>query len=380
MPNLKKRPAKGRHVNPWDSFSWWERFFPMAWLSAVAVIVAMPQAMGAEPLADTRHRFAVVVGIESYDLLPDHLRVENARQDATLIGEALDGAAYDQVRILTDSSATRENLEALLSDDLSSKVGPGDLLMLYFVGLGVGGDFGQPRLLMYETDPDALEQTSWAVADLGEILRRDIQAGYLVLITDASHEGELNGLALMGPTADSWPEMPCPSMEIASTGPREASVPGVFAQAFAQAIGGAADQSADGQVSSGELFRFILNTVPAATDDRQHPTVNARYDPSFTLGLVDDSTHATQSALSQGPRIDKVKFLIRDGISGTVQCRDGEVVLCDPSCYLWDVPVGECEVSAVSGQNRQQATVEVSRRGRVLCSMGPEGLSCGEGP
>ena len=126
---------------------------------AIAAALATHPAAAAGP-----RRLAVVVGVEDYGALGPILPVAGARDGAARVAEALERAGFDQVRLYTDASATRANIEAVLAREIGPRTGPADLFLLYFVGHGLGGDFGEPRLLLHDTDPDAVERTSWPVA------------------------------------------------------------------------------------------------------------------------------------------------------------------------------------------------------------------------
>jgi hypothetical protein len=324
---------------------------------------------GVPALAAGPQRAAVVVGIEAYDHLPAELRIRDARQDAVRVAEVLETqAGFQQVRLLTDASATRAAMETLLRGGFS--LGPEDLFLLYFVGQGIGGDFGDPRLLTYDADPAAIDQSGWPVAELALALQQGVRAGHILVVTDASHAGTLEDVALMGPTPDQWPEALQASMVLASSGPREIAQASVFAEAFVTALGGRADASGEGQVSSGELVRHLVESVPGATGDHQHPTVSALYDP--TIVIADPGVVA-----AMGPEvIDRVKFVFHAGVSPTVQCAGAPVTVCDPSCYVWDLSPGSCEASAVFGERRQAFTAEVEHRGAWVCEDVRGRLSC----
>lgn len=323
--------------------------------------------------------FAVVVGLSTFELLPHDLAPQaGGRADAAAVADALEGAlAFDEVRLLTDAAATRAGLEAVLSQELGARVGPEDLFFLYFTGPAVGGDFGEPRLLLYDTDPDLLQRTSYAITELGADLSTWIAAERVVVITDTSFEGQVGGLALMGPTPDQWPAPAASSMILSSTAPREISQPGVFGPALVEGLSGEADRSGDGRLTSGELSRFLVTRVPEVSGDAQHPTVDPRTDPSFELGEL---TAAARGLETGPPTVDKVKVVFRGGVSSTLACGQDRVVVCEPRCYLFEVPEGTCEASAVIGDSRKKATFEVTERGRWVCSAQDDGqLACQHG-
>lgn len=324
--------------------------------------------------AEAPRRTAVVVGIEAYAHLDQQHRVQGARDDAMRVAEALETrGGFQHVRLLTDASATRTAIESLFADSLG--LGPQDLFLLYFVGHGIGGDFGEPHLLTYDSDPDTVERSAWPVAELAASISGGTKAGSIVVITDTSHGGSLENLALMGPSPEQWPAFDRPSMVISASGPREPAVAGALAQAFAGAISGRADSSADGVVTTGELYRHLVRTVPSSTGDSQHPTVSAGHDPTIVVAALDLGDQA-----GSRDRIDKLKFVFRSGISPTVHCEHAPVVACDPSCYVWDVEPGECTASAVIDDRRQSVRLQILQRGGWVCEDSGSGLACVAGP
>ena len=340
--------------------------------AAVLALTLLPGIVRAE------QRTAVVVGIESYQHLPADLRVTGAREDAMRVAEALETrGGYQHVQLLTDSSATRSAIESIFASGLG--LGEQDVFLFYFVGHGIGGDFGEPRLLTYDTDPDNLEISSWPVVEFGQALAAGIQAGHVVIATDASHEGSLQDLALMGPGPDQWPDLGCDSsMVVSASGPREPARAHAMAEAIADAVSGRADTSADGAVTSGELYRHLVRIIPTATGDAQHPTVNAGHDPTFAVAT--QSPSGSSSTRKEPPSIDKVKFIFRAGISPTVHCQHASVVACDPSCYVWDVQPGTCTASAILDDQRQGFEAQVLQRGLWVCEDSGGTIACHEGP
>ena len=72
----------------------------LAWEGAMAhILIAVfgfcLLALGASPAAHAAKRVAFVVGIDSYDNLPEQQQLRKAVNDAQAIGEALVGLGYD---------------------------------------------------------------------------------------------------------------------------------------------------------------------------------------------------------------------------------------------------------------------------------------------
>ncbi|MFZ5480703.1 MAG: caspase family protein [Myxococcota bacterium] len=347
------------------------------WLFVLAFFLSTP-AMAQQGA----RRVALVVGIGSYERLPATLARETARTDAASVAAALEKAGFDRVRLLTDASATTANVRAVLKEQLAREVGPQDLFLLYFVGHGMGADFGEPRLLAYDTDPDDVEKTSFAAADLAKNIREWVPAGRFVLVTDAAFEGQLAGLALLGPTGNDWPSMGSHSFVMSSAAPRQTARPGAFARAFIDGVGGRADANGDGAVTASELNGYLVVSVPELTAGKQLPTVQGTYDPALeitrrpaapvsVLAITADPAMAAPVA-----RIDKAKFVFDGGSAARVQCPAGPVTSCDPTCYLWDVPAGACTVNMYVEGRELAGSVDLLRRGAYACRVVEGALAC----
>ncbi len=342
-------------------------------------------------------RIALVIGLSSYDRLPPGIAIDSARTDAVRVAAALEqGAGFDQVRLLTDASATMENVTAVLREQVSKEVTWRDLFLFYFVGQGIGGDYGEPRLLFYEADPDALETTSLSVADLGAHLQEWVPASRYIVATDAAHEGQLNGVALLGPTGNDWPVLGSHSFVISSAAPRQVARPGVFAKAFIEGMSGQADSNLDGVVSGSELNGYLVVAVPNATAGVQIPTVQGKYDPSLELAKkkVSPTVGAAVAPpvaapvvppvveVPAGPaiRVEKAKFVFQGGGAPKVACGEAAPVACDPSCYVWDIPAGACTVSMLVDGRELEGQANVLYRGAYTCGVYRDALRCSSPP
>ncbi|MDP2305963.1 MAG: caspase family protein [Pseudomonadota bacterium] len=355
-------------------------------LALGTLLVATPGASAQEP---EPKRIALVIGLSSYSRLPAELGIDTARTDAARVASALEqSAGFDQVRLLTDASATLENVQSVLREQVSKEVDYRDLFLFYFVGHGVGGDFGEPRLLFYDTDPDALEATSLTAMDLGAQLQKWIPASRYMVITDAAHEGTLNGLALLGPTGNDWPAIGQKSFILSSAAPRQAVRPGIFAKSFIEGMSGDADSNGDGTVTGSELNGYLVTSVPNATGGVQLPTVQGKYDPNLELAVKRRAAVVAATVAPAVPvpapvsdiRVDKAKFVFNGGSASRVQCVQASPTACEPSCYVWDVPAGPCKVSMTVDGKELTGEVEVLYRGAYACGVFRDALQCSSPP
>jgi hypothetical protein len=353
------------------------------WLPLLmALLFALPAGAapgdGPAPPVEVGKRVALVVGVSSYEKLPPELQVDSSRTEATRVAAALEqGAGFDQVRLLTDASATLSNLRSVLEEQVSKEVQWRDLFLFYFVGQGLGGDFGEPRLLLYDTDPEQLEATSIAVKDLASLMQKFVPAARFVVVTDAARDGALNGLALLGPSGNDWPPLGNQSFIISSAAPRQVSQPGVFSKAFIEAVSGGGDTNADGMVTGSELNGFLVLAVPNATAGKQLPTVNSKYNPGIEItrrrGAGAGATVVNLPLL----RLDKVKFVFPANSTPKVQCTGMiEPRNCDGGCYLFDIQAGDCQVAMTVDGKELAAATKVEQRGAYRCGVFDGAVQC----
>lgn len=337
-------------------------------------------------------RVAVVIGVSQYPQLGPELALPGAYAEATQLAAALrNDAKFDDVRVLVDGQATRGAIEALFRDDLARSVGYNDLLLVYFVGHGMGGDFDDPYLLPYDARADDIPGSSLSVASLGADLRRWVQPRTFWLVTDASHKGSYGGLALYGPAASQWPDMGPSSLLVSATGLREAGADGSFGRHFLDAITGGADADDNHTVTVGELQKYLVLAVPHVTRNTQNPAFAGRFETDLPLatGVVFKDTMPPGvggTRVVQAPTappedvpthtVDKVKFVFHDMQQPQVKCREQEAVACEPLCYVRQVKAGSCEVSGMHGSRKLTGKVFVSTRGLIVCEPAGDRLQC----
>ena len=240
---------------------------------------------GLASAADGKH-VALVVGVGEYAHLPTELHLEHARADAVAVAEALRDHAGFEVMELLDGFATRQALESFLVESLPNMAGPDDTLLIYIEAHGMGADFDDPYVLTYDASPDDIQNTAMSIADLGHRVREAVDVKALVLLTDTAHAGDLGGLALLGPNAKSWPDLPENTVILSASSPREPSIEGLFAPIVVRAFQGEADRSGDGVLTASELHRFIIDQVPEASEDQVHPAEAGDYQAGLAICAV----------------------------------------------------------------------------------------------
>jgi hypothetical protein len=253
---------------------------------ATSVTLAAALALPGIAAADGGKHVALVVGVGEYAHLPAELHLEHARADAEAVAVALRDHAGFEVMELKDGFATRQALESFLVESLPNMVGPDDTLLIYIEAHGMGADFDDPYVLTYDAQPDDIQTTAMSIADLGHRVREAVDVKALVLLTDTAHAGDLGGLALLGPNAKSWPDLPENTVILSASSPREPSIEGLFAPIVVRAFQGEADRSGDGVLTASELHRFVIDQVPEASDDQVHPAEAGDYPAGLAICTV----------------------------------------------------------------------------------------------
>jgi len=345
--------------------------------------LALAQDDPSPPPSD-RNYVAVVVGLSLYHHLPDAVHLDFARSDAATVAQALrEQAGFSHVYTLEDREATRDTIRNLLRTEVAQLLGPNDVFLFYFVGHGLGADLGLPVFLAHDStlengQEDGLELT---------ILARDLQtwtrAGSTMVVTDAIHRNQLDGIYFYGPAASEWPAMPEGTMIISSSQAARAGADGAFGPAFAKGIGGAADSDHDRNVTASELFTYLVNKL---SPDGQVPEAAGNYDGSMVIAqdvVLGAGDAGTTTAAQPPPEtiypnfpIDKAKFVWAEGASQSVQCRDSQVTACAPSCYIYDFISGPCTITAVVDGVSLESQIIVLQRGKYDCKRSGGGLVC----
>lgn len=250
---------------------------------------------------------AVVVGISNYAHLPDELDLASARDDARALAQFLeDEGGYDEVHVLLDGVATKSALESLLLDTVAANMSSGDTLLWAFVGHGIGGDFDDPYFLLYDSQLGDPDNTALRLREFGPELVRRAPAVDLVLITDAAHEGQANGIAMMGPSAKSWPDLLGSSFMLSAAAPKEVAPEGMFVDLLVEGLRGQADTNGDKVVTASEIHRHLLVKVAEASGDTVHPAEAGNYDPSMQISVATVASWGTGSTAGSGSDVSAV--------------------------------------------------------------------------
>ena len=229
-------------------------------------------------------RVAVVVGLSSYASLPDAVELDFARSDAAKVSQALyDQAHFDHVFLLADGEADRESIRQTLRTEVAQLIGPNDTFLLYFAGHGIGADLGLPTFLAFDSTLENGQEDGLVLDSFARDLGVWTGAGNSVIITDAIHRNQLDGIYFYGPAATDWPATRPRTAIISASESQEPAIDGAFGDVFTRAISGAADLNDDSTVTVSEMFTFVHEQLGPRG---QLPVIAGDYDPNIVLALV----------------------------------------------------------------------------------------------
>jgi hypothetical protein len=345
------------------------------WAWAAAVAISLGWSVSAS--GDGGRQVALVVGIGSYGKLPADVRLSSPADEATAVAAALRGAGFQDVVLLKDGEAGKATIEAMIRDRLTPTLTAGDILVVYFVGHGVGADLGVPTLLAYDSTIENGEKDGLELNTFAADLRAWSHAGTTLVVTDAIHSQQTSGVSLYGPAATQWPPMP-PGFVVVSSSPASvAAKDGAFGPAFVAAIHGG-DRSHDGVVTAQEL---LVSLGDALAPSGQTPVINQGYNPNLPVFRGAAPLLASVPDVPPPPQypdkdVPAAKFVWMEGESQIVTCRNVEPVECLGSCYVRSFKAGPCQLQMFAGGETVKGEVVVTEPGRYDCSRTMIGLSC----
>ncbi len=235
--------------------------------------------------------WAVVIGVASYDHMPTLKYTDDDAYRIYAFLKSPEGGALkdDQIRILIDEDATKQNITSTMQE-VFSKAGPNDLVILYFSGHGLKGSF-------LPIDYDGYNNKLYH-EEVRELLDRS-PAKYKLCIADACHSGSLLAMRGKGDVRNvlenyytSLAKAKPGTALIMSSKSEETSLEsnnlrqGVFSHFLIRGLEGEADQDQDAFVSVQELYNFINGNVRTYTGNRQSPLIEGDYDEKMTVAVV----------------------------------------------------------------------------------------------
>jgi len=234
--------------------------------------------------------WAVVVGVASYDHMPVLRYTDDDAYRFYAFLKSLEGGALpdDQVRILIDEEASRENILGTMKE-VFGMAGPNDLVIFYFSGHGLNGSF-------LPIDFDGFNNKIGHDEIAG--IFNSCRAKFKLCLADACHSGSLIAMKSGEPEPmlvqfyQTLAKAVSGTALIMSSKAEETSLEssglrqGVFSHFLIRGLKGEADTNKNKVITIGELYDFINANVRSYTGNRQSPVIKGTYDPQMTVSVI----------------------------------------------------------------------------------------------
>ena len=218
----------------------------------IALFLAL---IGGVATAEQHARVAVVVGLDQPSAeIP---AMEGAEAQAEALASVLRSeAGYGAVFTLVGDQATADAVVSAAEQAIAATSDVGTVLFVY-AGRGAGGDFDEPAFLTSGASVADPMQSGLSMQRLAGALAPRVSTQSAVVMIDAADDVSVDGVALIGPSADDWPQLP--EWGVALTSPdvqNGHAIAGQLLPALVDALSGDADENTDGSVTISELTRF----------------------------------------------------------------------------------------------------------------------------
>lgn len=233
--------------------------------------------------------FAIVVGIEKYS--NDLPAATFAQRDAEAVKRHLValGVPERNIKVISDSRASRANLEAYLEDWLPRNVQPDSRVFFYFSGHGAPApESGQAYLVPWDGNPSFIEKTGYSLSRLYGAFDA-LKAREIIVALDACFSGAGGRSVLAEGTRPLVVQVAMPASQsgkvvlFSATSPKEttSTLPdqghGLFTYYFLKGLAEAKDPR--GNVTFRSVFDYLNHKVQDAASRQnrdQHPLFEAQ--------------------------------------------------------------------------------------------------------
>jgi uncharacterized caspase-like protein len=249
------------------------------------------------------HIWAVLVGISNYK--DTQYNLQYAAADAKLYYDFLKSPSgglvpEHHISLLMNEKATQANILGALEDKFN-QAATNDLVIFFIASHGVMATSGQLYFLNYEADANNLRGTAVRVSEIDEIFK-STQATKQLFIADACHSGgtgfsfgkrnvensNVNRLLHQIANSESGVVALMASRESESSleDAKWGNGHGVFTYYLIDGLKGNADFNKNGLVTLGELYDYLYEHIPKATQNKQHPSLNGNLSNTFPLSVI----------------------------------------------------------------------------------------------
>ncbi len=233
--------------------------------------------------------WALIVGVARYAHMPVlKYTDDDAYQIYAFLKSPQGGALQDdQIRVLIDEDATRQNVLKSMRQ-VFLKADDNDVVLLYFSGHGLPGSF-------LPVDFDGFNNKV-KHEDIQEIFR-ETKAKHKICLADACHSGTL--MARRSPLDnalkkyyEAFEKSPGGTALLLSSKGDEFSLEdhglrqGIFSHFLIRGLKGEADRNGNEIVTVQELFDFVYTKVRTYTANAQTPTISGQFDEAMPVAVV----------------------------------------------------------------------------------------------
>jgi len=256
-------------------------------------------------LLDQGRIWAAVIGISQYKTVNS---LQFADADARGVYDYLlnqVGVPKENLFLLTNQQATLVNVRRTLGTELKRKASPQDTVIIYFAGHGApetdpnspDNDGLEKYLVPYDADPDDLYTTGLPMREVEVIMQR-IAAERVIFIADTCFSGATTGRtfvtgALRAVVSEAFlARLSNAKGRVVMTASRANEVSaelfnmrhGVFTYYLLEGLWGKADIDGDKMITIDEIYNYVSQKVPAATNQNQHPVKKGEVEGQLILG------------------------------------------------------------------------------------------------
>lgn len=223
---------------------------------------------------ERKEAFALVIGISKYreEAIP---AVKYASRDAEVVAKYLEnvgGIPRSNIKVLTDTSVTKSDLEAYIEDWLARRVNKDSVVFVYYAGHGAPDmESKEAYIVPYEGHPD-FPSKLYSLKKMYESLNK-LPAGEVIVMLDSCFSGT-GGRSVTKSGARPLvisienPVLASGKINVlaASTGSQISSdydraKHGLFTYYLLRGMGGEADKDGDSLIDLGELYDYVKTNV-----------------------------------------------------------------------------------------------------------------------
>ena len=223
---------------------------------------------------ERKDAFALIIGISKYreEAIP---AVKYASRDAEIVAKYLEnvgGIPRNNIKLLTDASVTKSDLEAYIGDWLARRVNKDSVVFVYYAGHGAPDiESKEAYIVPYEGHPD-FPSKLYSLKKMYESLNK-LPAGEVIVMLDSCFSGA-GGRSITKSGARPLvisienPVLASGKINVlaASTGSQissdyDSAKHGLFTYFLLRGMRGEADKNGNGMIELGELYDYVKTNV-----------------------------------------------------------------------------------------------------------------------